>query len=48
MDEPLAGQPGSIVDGIANAKKVTIEVPFYQDGSQQLTFNVAGLDRKRL
>ncbi len=46
--EPLAGQPASMVDGIAKAKKVTIEVPFYQDGSKQLTFNVAGLDRNRL
>ncbi|MEO6389344.1 MAG: hypothetical protein ABIT16_02430 [Croceibacterium sp.] len=46
--EPVGGQPASLLDGLSKAKKMTIEVPFYQDGTKQITFNVSGLDLSRL
>jgi len=45
---PANGQPENIIDGIAKAKTMIIEAQFYDAGSRQLTFNVAGLDRSKI
>jgi len=42
------GQPSDPLEGILNAKKMVIEVEFYQSGSRQLVFNVKGLDRSKI
>lgn len=42
------GQPEDVVDGIVKAKTMVIEAQFYDAGSRQLMFNVAGLDRSKI
>lgn len=50
--EPAAGGTGLLfingekrfVENLRKAKKVIIEAPFYDNGRQQMTFDVAGLD----
>jgi|GEM_PF-4339152 len=45
---PATGQPQNVVDGIAKGKTMVIEAQFYDAGSRQLTFNVAGLDKSKI
>lgn len=33
-----------IIEQLKNSKKLVIEVPFYQEGKKQFTFNVNGLE----
>lgn len=45
---PATGQPSNVVDGVVKAKTMVIEVQFYDAGSRQITFNVAGLDQSKI
>ncbi|MGH7784611.1 MAG: hypothetical protein ACREO5_12310, partial [Candidatus Binatia bacterium] len=42
------GQPSDPLEGLFNAKRMVIEVEFYDVGSRQLVFNVRGLDKSRI
>ena len=40
--------PSDPLDGLMKAKKMIIEVEFFDEGSRQITFHVSGLDRAKL
>ncbi|HEY1751791.1 MAG TPA: phage holin family protein [Caulobacteraceae bacterium] len=42
------GQPTDPMDGLAKSKIMIVEVEFYDSGTRQVRFNVAGLDRTKL
>jgi hypothetical protein len=45
---PEKGQSADPLDGIAKAKSIIIEAPFFDAGTRQFTFHVEGLDRTKL
>lgn len=48
QDSRNSGQPADPMDGLVKAKMMTVEAEFFDSGSRQITFHVAGLDRSKL